>query len=222
MLCRTWNLVFICSIVLPLSCFRSYEVSHVADVDGGGPSLGEGGDPAVAGGDPSAGSADPSVGGGDPSAGSGDPPVDGGPFVDDDNPFVNDDTTSVVTEIEGPSLLGRWEGSVRLYSWSGDLVVSERATLEFTDTEIVLIYGAIEVRAGYSTGSDDLFRQLDIEPYIPVADVALVIPGIYQIENNALTLAFGNLSTRPQSFIPSEGAPLTLYELTRVSRATFY
>ncbi len=231
MLSRIWNLASICLFLLLSSCFRSYEVSHLTDVDGGGPSGGGdspsvgGGDPSVGGGDPSVGGS-PSVGGGDPSVGGGDPSVGGGnPSVDVDKPIVD-------AGIEEASLLGAWRGRLLFTDNDNQVSILDDIGFEFTDTEVVVSFTGIELyRASYSVNRDVDFYQVDMKitsvsrhvaPQLAEADLASLnfqhsFPAIFKLENGQLTIAMSVwLSSPPRSLDPGVEAMTAVLELSRV------
>ncbi len=125
---------------------------------------------------------------------------------------------SLDSGIDKPSLLGYWQGDFQVYNPNGISFSAMPATVEFTDTGVVVSIRGIELFTGnYVIDSEQMPQQIDLEIFGPKREklVAHTLPAIYKIENNTLTLTAAASSPRPHSFSPEGDQLLMVFELAK-------
>lgn len=202
MLSRKLNLICVSLFGLLSSCYLSDDISHSTEVDAETPPVG---------------TDEPSdIGGGSLS-------VDGNPSVDNSGLSKEDDKPIVDAGTEEISLKGTWRGKWTVPFISDGEIVSSMISdcvFEFSDTEVVItLIGGESFRGDYFIDNDSTPYRMDIkiDPSSIFANIPNgLVPFIYKIENNTLTLATGGTMVAPSippSFDVRNGATL-LIELT--------
>jgi uncharacterized protein (TIGR03067 family) len=125
---------------------------------------------------------------------------------------------SIDSGIDKPSLLGNWQGDFQVYNPNGISYTAIPATVEFTDTGVVISVRGTELFTGnYVIDSDQMPQQIDLVIFGPRRETVITytFPAIYKIENNVLTLTAAPYSPRPQSFSPEGDQLLMVFELAK-------